>query len=118
MPLTCCLSGPERTRAQAELALETARIPIVPDGHYSLMGWETKLQLDDKHALLNIQVRDAEQLNQAVTVVEKAKWVLRVHHDTLPEPEPTAEQTLAATVEEMRAEIAALKAKVGLSDGR
>lgn len=112
--LTACLSGPERTRAQAAVALEDARIPILPSDHYAVMGWHGRLVADSPsgEAFLSVLVRDAEQLNEAARVVESAEWRLRVHYYTPEKPQPSAEQRIAATLDEMRAEIERLKALV------
>lgn len=146
MSLIACLSGPERTRAHVEVALEDIRVPQLPTtgpcpcgcphqglrgeqiGHHALMNWVSKLppyasEEHEKQAkkhkrageqgFITMSVADIDELNAAVVAVAKHGWVLRVHYEEPPAPEPSPEQRLAATLDEMRAEIAALKAKVG-----
>ena len=106
---TIALSGPERTRAQAEVALELARIPILPDDHHAPMPWASKFPEDDD-AWLTVEHEDVDV---AARVVESAGWRLRVHYPAPEKPKPTQEQIMAATIADMQAEIAALKAAVG-----
>lgn len=120
--LTIALSGPADTRAQAEVALEDARIPVYPTsgpcpcgcpavgplgqpaGHHAVMDWRTKFP-DEDCAWLTVEHKD---VNHVVSVVEKAEgWRLRMHYET---PAPPAPDPLTATLAEMRAEIDALKA--------
>ena len=130
---TIALSGPAKTLAKAEVALETARIPVLPvggpcpcgghdgkgchhvnhlggpAGHHALMDWGSKFP-GDTDAWLTVEHDD---IDEAVAAVAKAKgWRLRVHYPTPDAPKQTGEQVLTATLAEMRAEIAELKAKV------
>lgn len=125
MSLVVCLSGPERTRAQAVVALEDARIPELPKNHHAQMDWPRKLTAyacgdgppagvsAEPQGFIAVHVAGAEGLNAAVRVVEPAGWVLRTHHEEPPAPKLDPLVGLAATMAEMQAEIAALKAKVG-----
>lgn len=128
MPLIACLSGPERTRANVDVALEDARIPQLPDDHHAMMDWGSKLppfaselaeKIAKKHKrggpqeFVTVHVADADELNAAVAAVEKHGWVLRVHYPEPAAPEPSPESNIAATLAEMRAEIETLKTKVG-----
>lgn len=96
-------------------------------GHHALMDWTSKLPpyASDEHekqakkhkrggeqGFVTVSVADADELNRAVAAVEKHGWVLRVHYEEPPAPEPSPEQQIAATLDEMRAEIAALKARL------
>lgn len=121
MSLTACFSGPERLRAKAELALEDVeRVGLLPSEHWAQMNWAGRLTAtrsgDDPkepHGFTALIAADMDALNAAVKAVARHKWVLRTHHETPPKPEPSPEQSLAATVAEMQAEIAALKARLG-----
>ncbi len=108
------LSGPASNRAKAEVALEQAGIPLLPADHYAQMDWERKLTPlasgeKPKTAQAFITVAHPD-INAPVAAVEKHGYVLRVHHEMAPEPQPSVEQVLTATLAEMRAEIDALKA--------
>jgi hypothetical protein len=126
MSLIACLSGPERTRANVDVALEDARIPHLPDDHHGTMDWTSKLppyaseeaekiaKKDKRHGpqgFVIVHLADADELNAAVAAVEPHGWALRVHYPEPPKPEPSPEQQIAATLAEMRAEIDALKAR-------
>lgn len=88
---TIALSGPERTRAKAEVALEQARIPILPSDHHALMDWPAKFP-DEKDVWLTVEHSDVDAV---VRAVDGAKgWRLRVHFETPPEPEQTELQTI------------------------
>jgi hypothetical protein len=128
LSLIACLSGPERTRANVDVALEDARIPHLPDDHHGMMDWTSKLppyaseeaeKQAKKHkhhgpqGFVTVHVADADGLNAAVSAVEPHGWALRVHYPEPPKPEPSPERQIAATLADMRAEIDALKAKVG-----
>lgn len=103
------LGGPSETRAQAEVALESAGIPQLPSDHHARENWASKFP-EDQHEFITCVCDD---INQPTQAVEPAGWVLRVHYPMPDEPKPSVEQVLTANIEEMRAEIAALKAKVG-----
>lgn len=105
---TIALSGPASTLTQAGVALENARIPVYPDDHYAPMDWRAKFSGEPEGtAWLTVEHADVNVPAQAVA---DAGWVLRVHYPTPEAPKPDPMQALAATVEEMKAEIAALKA--------
>jgi hypothetical protein len=117
--LIACLSGPERTRANVEVALEDARIPQLPDDHHGMMDWNRKLpqlpsgeEPKEPHGFVTVHVADAEGLNKAVSACEPHSWVLRVHYPEPDRPEPSPEQRIAATLADMQREIAELKARV------
>lgn len=105
--LTIALSGPASTRAQAEVALEDARIPIYPTDHWAPMHWPTKFP-GETDEWITVEHDDVDHIARTV---EPAGWRLRLHYETPPKPEPSPEQKLAATIAEMRAEIDALKAR-------
>lgn len=110
------LSGPERTRAKAEVALEDAHIPLLPADHHAHMSTDRTLsplasgeEPSEEHSFLTVATRNVDA---AVRAVEPAEWVLRVHRELGDPPQPSPEQILTATIDEMRAEIEALKARV------
>lgn len=106
---TICLSGPESSRAQAELALEDARVPIYPDAHHAVMAWE-RMFPEDSDAFVAVQHAD---IDHVARIVQAAGWGLRMHYPTPPEPEPSPLERLAATVDELRVALAELNARGG-----
>ncbi len=120
MHYTIVLSGPARTLADAEVALDLANVPVLPADHHAHMGLANTLpplasgkKPRAKHAFLTVQHAD---INVPTDLVEPHGWVLRAYYPT-PEPlttmsDPDENRTvkdLAATVAEMQREIAALK---------
>jgi hypothetical protein len=84
-----------------------------------MMDWNRKLpqlpsgeEPKEPHGFVTVHVADAEGLNKAVSACEPHDWILRVHYPEPDKPEPSPEMKLAATLDEMRAEIDALKARV------
>lgn len=104
------IGGPARTRAKAEVALECARVELLPPGHHGAIDWSRRLPQERGRELLTVLHGDVDEVANAV---RDARWTLVAHHPLPPEPEPTPEQRLHATIAEMRAEIAALKARIG-----
>lgn len=109
-----CLSGPERTRAQAEVAIEAAHIPFLPSDHHGMMGWNSKLashasgqEPEEPHGFITVV---AENVNAPVAAVEDAGWVLRVHY---PMPAEPKKDPLTKLLEDMQARISELEAKAG-----
>lgn len=122
-PVVVTLSGPEKTRAKAELALEKARLTIIPPTEwpiqrqsYQAEHWPQLTQLpsgqppDEEHGFIAVLAETEAAFHAAYTCVEKAKWVLRVHYELPEKPKPDPTVALMATIAEMQAEIAALKA--------
>ena len=144
-PVVCVLSGPEKTRAKAELALEKARLTIIPPTEwpisrrsYQAEDWpsispyplvrlpEKKgkperneyapapfVNTDDQWGHVAVLAETEALFHASYACVEKAGWVLRQHYELPPMPEPDPMVKLAATIQEMKAEIAALKAGRG-----
>ena len=123
LPIVAILSGPEKTRAKAELALEKARLTIIPPKEwpicrrsYKAEHWPHLTALpsgqepDDEHGFLAVLAETEAAFHAAYGCVEKHKWVLRIHYEMPPMPKPDPTVALMATVQEMQAEIAALKA--------
>jgi hypothetical protein len=134
-PIVVILSGPEKTRAKAELALERARLTIIPSTEwpinrrsYRAEDWQhltpwPMVRLPDKdeyvpahvdtkieHGFVAVLAETEELFHAAYTVVEKTKWVLRQHHELPAKPKPGPAEDLAATIEQMYARIEALEA--------
>lgn len=108
------LSGPEKTRAKVELALEDAHLPIFPSDHHAVGRQSYKaehwsLPAPEGHGYVAVLANEAEELNRAVSVVEKHDWVLRVHYHVPPAPKP---DPLAATIADMQRKIAELEGRL------
>ena len=135
-PIVVTLSGPEKTRAKAELALEKARLTIIPSTEWPIQrpsyqaehwphmtAWPV-VRLPDKdeyvaaphvdtkleHGFVAVLAETEELFHAAYACVEKHGWVLRTHYELPPKPKPDPTSTLMATIADMQAEIAALKA--------
>jgi hypothetical protein len=76
------LSGPPDTRAQAEVALESAGVPLLPKDHHAGADWRRKFPDDDCAWLTCIH----DDVNVPTRAVEAAGWVLRVHYPMPDEP--------------------------------
>lgn len=112
MTYVVCLSGPERTRAVAEVGLEDARIPQLPSDHHArsfvrgLSPLASGQEPAEPQSFLTVA---AENVDAAVSAVERAQgWVLRMHFNmpAAPKPDP-----IMATLAEMRDKIAQLEAR-------
>lgn len=110
MSYVVAISGPARTRAKAEVALETKRVRVLPEDHHAVMNWRSKFPGDPDEWI----TVEAEHPDEVVAAIEGSKchWRLRVHYEMPPKPEPVATVPVA-TLEEMHARIAALEARVG-----
>lgn len=108
MSYVVAISGPARTRAKAEVALETKRLRVLPDEHHAVMNWRAKFPSDTDEWI----TVEADHPDEVVAAVEGAKWRLRVHYEMPPKPKPVATVPVA-TLEDMHARIAALEARVG-----
>ena len=143
LPIVAILSGPEKTRAKAELALEKARLTIIPSKEWPILResyaaehWphltpypmvrlpEKKgkperneyapapfVNTDDEWGHVAVLAETEQLFHAAYACVEKAGWVLRQHYELPPMPPPDPMTKLMATMQEMQAEIAALKAR-------
>lgn len=123
-PIVVTLSGPEKTRAKAELALEKARLTIIPSKEwpvqresYQAKHWPhltahpSGHEPNEEHGFVAVLAETEAAFHAAYGVVAKAKWVLRVHRELGEKPKPSPADGLAATIAQMQAEIAALKAE-------
>ena len=122
-PIVVTLSGPDSTRAKAELALETAHLPVIPADHYSVgrksydpKHWGHLAQLpsgqepDEQHSFIAVLAESEASFHTSYRVVEQFGWVLRVHYELPQEPQP---DPIVATLAEMRQKIAELEQRVG-----
>lgn len=121
MSIIAALSGPERTRQNVEIELEDARIPVLPDDHHGMMDWMSKLplkrsdddpDLTEPHGFTTVHVKDGEELNHTIGLCEPHEWVLRVHYPEPDKPEPSPEQRIAATLDEMQNRIVELEGRL------
>lgn len=122
-PIVVVLSGPEKTRAKAELALEKANLTIIPPTEwpvsrksYAAKDWPhltarpSGQPPDEEHGFLAVLVETEQAFHAAYGVVAKAKWVLRLHYELPAKPKADPIDALTATIQKMQAEIAELKA--------
>jgi hypothetical protein len=120
-PYVVILSGPEKTRAKAELALEKAHLTIIPPKEwpicresYQAKHWPHLTQLpsgqppDDDHGFLGVLAETEAAFHASYGVVAKAKWVLRVHRELGEKPKPVLD--FAATLQQLQDRIDALEA--------
>lgn len=116
-PVVVVLSGPESARAKAEIALEKARLTVIPPNEwpiqrqsYKAEHWPHLTQLpsgqdpDEEHGFVAVLAETEQAFHAAYGVVEKAGWVLRVHYELPSKPEP---DPITATLQEMRSLIVA-----------
>lgn len=122
-PVVVILSGPEKTRAKAELALEKAHLTIIPPTEwpinrrsYKAEHWPHLTQLpsgqppDDDHGFVGVLAETEAAFHAAYGCVDKAKWVLRIHYELPEKPKPDPSLALAATIQQMQARIEVLEA--------
>lgn len=105
MSWTITISGPRDDLARVELALEDAGVPILPEDHHE-HSWGAKVPVEDGEMVLTV---DHPSVADVARLAESVGWRLRTHHPALGAPQP---DPLAATLADMRREIAELKARV------
>lgn len=110
MSLTIVLSGPKTAESQARTALASAGFCV--HGRARDYGLPDHAHGHKRQTVAFISC-EGDDLDRAVKVAKTLGYALRLHHGTVPEPEPSPMETIAATLAEMQREIAALKAKVG-----
>jgi hypothetical protein len=98
---TVAISGPARSRAKAEVALETARIPVLPDDHHAVMDWRSKFP-EDADEWITVEHKDVDAV---VRAVEDAGWRLRVHYHTPDAPPPSAGDQLGEKLAELESRL-------------
>lgn len=99
--LVAWFSGPERTRANTEVALEDAKLPIFPPDHYAvgrksysaedckhLTTLPSGKEPSEEHGFVAILAQNIGDVNRAAGAAEPHGWVLRMHYDLPPEPKP------------------------------
>ena len=113
-PVVVVLSGPEKTRAKAELALEKARLTIIPPKEwpiqresYAAEHWPhispypmvrlpdkdeyvpaPFVNTDDEWGHIAVLAETEALFHVAYQCVEKHKWVLRQHYELPEKPKP------------------------------
>lgn len=126
MSLVIWLSGPESSRAKTELALEDAGLHIFPPDHYAIgrksFSAEHCQHLpmvasgpepDEDHGFVAVLGPDeTSSHSMAQRVVEPYGWVLRIHHELPPEPEPNP---VLEAVRKMQQRIDELEARLGIT---
>jgi hypothetical protein len=127
-PVVAILSGPEKTRAKAELALEKARLTIIPPQEWPIQRESYKAEhwphltpwpmsrLPDKdeyvpaphvdtsieHGFVAVLAETEALFHASYAAVEKHGWVLRVHRELGEKPAPIPADALVATIEGMQ----------------
>jgi hypothetical protein len=108
---TIVLSGPKTAESQARTALASAGYTPHPTSHdHGLPSTVTGKKVRQAVSFLSVSADDVDGPPAAVASLG---YVLRLHHEESPPPEPSVESQLAATLADMQREIAELKAKVG-----
>lgn len=111
MSLTILLSGPRSSESQARTALAARGFAVHGTDHdYGLSPHPAGEEIVEPQAFVTV---DGDDVNLALGTVSPLGWHLRLHHESVPEPQPNPIVALTATLAEMRAEIAALKARIG-----
>lgn len=127
--LAAVFCGPEAKREAVEVALEDLEphVAILPAKHHGRMiadkppsDRSPRLAVTPDgskprkpHGFLTVGCADVDALNTAKRAVEKHGWTLRLHHEMPPKPKPSATSLLLADMAQMRAQIAALEARLG-----
>lgn len=110
MSMTIVLSGPKTVEQQARTALASAGYTVHPAGRdHGLPATPTGKKIRQAASFLTV---DGDDIDHIAESVASLGYVLRMHHDTPETPEPSAEDRIAATLADMRREIAELKAQV------
>ena len=96
------LSGPERARARAELALEAAGLLFLPADHYAVRrksfraeDWDFPAvppgqESSEPHGFVAVFAEADAAFHAAYGCVAEHGWVLRVHYHPSPEPDRLA----------------------------
>jgi hypothetical protein len=112
MNLTIVVSGPKSSEPQARTALASGGFTVLPtvDDH-GLHAHASGEEPPQPAAFVTVTA-DEEQLDAVAERAATLGYVLRLHHETPPEPEPSAELQLAATLADMRREIDELRTRL------
>jgi len=129
-PIVVILSGFEKTRAKAELALEKAHLTLIPSKEwpicresYQAEHWPHLTALPsgqpagDAHGFLGVLAETEAAFHAAYGVVAKAKWMLRVHYELPEQPKPDPAFAFERMLQDLQAQIDALKAGRGTHHG-
>jgi vacuolar-type H+-ATPase subunit I/STV1 len=111
--LLIVLSGPKSSEQQARTALAASGYTVQNTDHnHGLPDHPQGKKVRQATSFVTVEA-DEGQLDAVAAAASSLGFHLRMHH-TKPEPAPvSAEQELAHTLAEMRAEIAELREKVG-----
>lgn len=120
-PYVVVLSGPERTRAAVEVALEDHNLPHLPAGHHGRMfpdrcpdGATPKLHWlpdpdakpTEPHGFLSLVAKHPDQAAQAL---DGTGWVLRAHYPMPEKPPEEKPHPIIARMAELEVRLAALE---------
>lgn len=110
MSLTIVLSGPKVSTSQACTALVAAGINVqATERDHGLPPCADGEDIREAQSFITAEGDDIDRAHQ---VVSSLGWGLRMHYPT-PEPvPPSAEAVLAQELAELKAEVAALKARM------
>lgn len=115
--LTIVVSGPKSSEPQVRTALASQGFQVQPHvydhGLPEVLTQEAHLAGEEPPqpvAFVTV-LADEDQLDAVAACAQTLSYVLRLHHETPPEPKPSEAQVLAATLADMRREINELKAK-------
>jgi hypothetical protein len=111
--LTVVVSGPKSSEPQVRTALASAGFEVqktvhdhgFPPVEGPPVAFVTVLVDEDPSV-------PGTTLDAVAATANTLGYVLRLHHETPPEPEPSAEMQIAATFADMRREIDDLKARL------
>lgn len=107
MRLTIVVSGPKSSEPQVRTALASAGFEVQKTVHDHGFPPSKRKQ---PVAFVTVTAEE-DQLDAVVACASTLGYRLRLHHETPPEPEPSAEMRIAATLADMRREIDELKAR-------
>jgi hypothetical protein len=109
MTLTIVLSGPKAAEQQARTALAAAGFTVEPGGHdHGLPERASGKKVRQAVSFLTVR---AEDVDAVASCAASLKYVLRLHHETPEEPEPSLEHRLIEELAALRAEVNELKAR-------
>lgn len=106
MSLTIAVSGPKSSEPQLRTALASQGFDVQKTVHdHGFPPAE-----DGQPQAFVTCIAGEEQLDAVAACAATLSYRLRLHHETPPEPEPSAEMQIAATLADMRREIDELQA--------
>jgi vacuolar-type H+-ATPase subunit I/STV1 len=106
--ITVVVSGAKSSEPQVRTALASAGFQVLKTVHdHGFPPEET----GEPIAFVTV-LAEEEQLDAVAKCAASLSYRLRLHHETPPEPTPSAEMQIAATLADMRREIDELKDRV------